>query len=310
MRTINNNLNMNIAEYIADPSLLDENSIIDLTLITEKYPYFQTGQLLRIKNLYNLSPEAIKPVLNYTAAYVTDRKILYYLLHPIAVSEQEVNKNPEKDIKDSIEENIADTMSSQIDFIKKNKDDSLEFTASLDVKKEYGEGVELDDYVVRINDSEDELIELIEEKKEDALTVNTDSGNPIEPEPIPQAPNPEVDILLLINKGVSADKVANKPANDLSESQKRNNSIIESFIQSNPKITPDRPAQSEIVDFSKDSVKESDHLITDTLAEIYLKQGNYAKAIFAYEKLSLKYPEKNAYFAGQIKEIKKLIEKK
>ena len=54
---------------------------------------------------------------------------------------------------------------------------------------------------------------------------------------------------------------------------------------------------------------ESDHLITDTLANIYLKQGNYAKAIFAYEKLSLKYPEKSTYFAGQISEIKRLIEK-
>ena len=48
-------------------------------------------------------------------------------------------------------------------------------------------------------------------------------------------------------------------------------------------------------------------MITDTLAKIYMKQGKYDKAILAYEKLSLKYPKKNSYFAGQIKKIKQLI---
>ncbi len=47
--------------------------------------------------------------------------------------------------------------------------------------------------------------------------------------------------------------------------------------------------------------------VTETLAKIYLRQGMYKQAILAYEKLSLKYPEKNTYFAGQIEEVKKLI---
>ena len=43
--------------------------------------------------------------------------------------------------------------------------------------------------------------------------------------------------------------------------------------------------------------------MTETLAKIYEEQKNYDKAIRAYRILSLKYPEKSAYFARQIKTL-------
>lgn len=60
---------------------------------------------------------------------------------------------------------------------------------------------------------------------------------------------------------------------------------------------------------SEQSEKIGEELITDTLAKVYLKQGLYDEAIKSYEKLILKFPEKNSYFAGQIENIKKLISK-
>ena len=48
-------------------------------------------------------------------------------------------------------------------------------------------------------------------------------------------------------------------------------------------------------------------LITETLAGMYEKQGNFNKAISMYEKLSLKYPEKSLIFAARIQEIKNKI---
>ena len=52
----------------------------------------------------------------------------------------------------------------------------------------------------------------------------------------------------------------------------------------------------------------SEELMTESLAKILLRQKKYKKAIKAYKILSLKYPEKNVFFAGQIQKIKKLLQ--
>ena len=55
---------------------------------------------------------------------------------------------------------------------------------------------------------------------------------------------------------------------------------------------------------AKKSLQHNNNLITPTLAEVYLKQGHFDKAILAYEKLILKYPQKSTFFAEKIKLIK------
>jgi len=86
----------------------------------------------------------------------------------------------------------------------------------------------------------------------------------------------------------------------------RNNHLISKFIKEDPgPIRADRETSLK-GDVSLDSIREHDGFITDTLARIYVKQGLLAKAIYAYERLSLKYPEKSAYFAAQIEKIKNI----
>ncbi len=47
----------------------------------------------------------------------------------------------------------------------------------------------------------------------------------------------------------------------------------------------------------------NDDILSETLAAIYIRQGHKSKAISIFEKLRLKYPEKNAYFARRIREL-------
>lgn len=46
---------------------------------------------------------------------------------------------------------------------------------------------------------------------------------------------------------------------------------------------------------------------SEALARIYVKQKRYTRALEIIKSLSLKYPEKNRYFADQIRYLEQLI---
>lgn len=114
-----------------------------------------------------------------------------------------------------------------------------------------------------------------------------------------------------------------KPAPENASSAKRSQEglpvedkiqLLDSFVEKLPELkkkrpeekpnpTPEPKAQS-----SPESPEEPAQisLVTETLAQVYIKQKHYKKAIQAYEILKLKYPEKSSSFARQIEEIKNL----
>jgi len=370
--------------YLESPERLDSESLKKLEDWMENYPFFQTARLLHIKNIQNLEGQVEKEELNQTAAYVTDRKVLYYLLHKLSGQEKEtLSENFEtepvkysKDIKDTMKENIAETITRQRLIFDLEPDREIELIPGLaiDIRKEYGKNIELGNIDFSLhslyNKPREEFFELssdeqqeVEPKKKTTPEIEviqsefaTDrTSNYKEPiEFLVDEKEPNTDRIKIESEEITTeapkikekehsgnkktklftewlDELGDKKSDILkietteeslsgavsSESdlrtpdesyQSSNSSLIEKFIQTNPKIAPIvQPTENN--DISTDSVKEHESFFTDTLAKIYIKQGHYAKAILAYEKLSLKYPEKSTYFAGQISEIKKLINK-
>ena len=96
-------------------------------------------------------------------------------------------------------------------------------------------------------------------------------------------------------------KILNKEEPTLEDKFK----LIDGFIANTQKIVPDKNSKNNI-DLSEISWTSSDELMTETLAKVFVKQQKYTKALQAYQILGLKYPEKNSFFADQIKEIKRL----
>ena len=97
--------------------------------------------------------------------------------------------------------------------------------------------------------------------------------------------------------------ISNKSQNI--KKQKTQENIIVHFIHSEPKIQINiQPENNNIDSNVKNNSDIETDLISEPLADIYIKQELFDKAIIVFEKLTLKYPEKNIYFANRILEIK------
>ena len=88
-------------------------------------------------------------------------------------------------------------------------------------------------------------------------------------------------------------------------------SLIDSFINNekgkivlneSPTLKPELPTDDPD---TQNEVEQG--YFTETYARIYIKQGNYSKALEIIQQLSLDNPKKNVYFADQIRFLKKLI---
>ena len=85
------------------------------------------------------------------------------------------------------------------------------------------------------------------------------------------------------------------------------NKVIENFIEKEPRISKLKEESDFVIKERNDDIS---HLMTETLANLYIEQKLYAKAIKAFGLLSEKHPSKEKYFKDKIKEIKELRQNK
>ncbi|MDY3547948.1 hypothetical protein PG291_04975 [Riemerella anatipestifer] len=85
--------------------------------------------------------------------------------------------------------------------------------------------------------------------------------------------------------------------------------IIDKFIETNPsiaKVDKNAPIKEEKEFVIKEKGDDISHLMTETLAQLYVEQHLYTKAIEAYGILQNKFPEKVSIYAEKIEEIKQM----
>jgi hypothetical protein len=105
------------------------------------------------------------------------------------------------------------------------------------------------------------------------------------------------------------DEIASTKAEIVPENDKQKEQIdmIDQFIKSQPSFAnaKEKPNQP-VSDLTAIKTGEfADSIVSETLVEILIKQGKKDKAVEVLKKLIWKFPQKKAYFAAQIEELKK-----
>ncbi len=93
-----------------------------------------------------------------------------------------------------------------------------------------------------------------------------------------------------------------------SEEQSASGSLIDEFLDNQGRLVlHNRNDEEMLKPLSSESEGGGDAVLTEVMARIYIKQQKFDQALEIIQKLSLKYPKKNRYFADQIRFLEKLI---
>ena len=278
------------------PETITANQTMELRSLIDEFPYFQSAHALYLKGLKNQGSFTYNKALKITAAHTTNRDVLFDYITSSQFYQNEISsqiKHQEKHLS-GIKVNGAEDMSVKVQEEELQKAEDI-LNPNLFVAKKDSK---------MTSHTPEELLEV--GKPLEFYTQETYSFS----EWLKLAAFKPIqrDIPIVAQEKKRAVVPENK-ADTNTLSRKRKEQIINSFIETNPKI---RVSPSEKVGKTTTLIQTEhmppESLMTETLARVYLEQKNYKKARIAYRILSLKYPEKSGFFADQIRAIQELEE--
>ena len=305
--------------YIKNPNSLEKNSVKELQKLVNDFPYFQSAHLLLSLASKKWDASVYQKSLKKTAIVVTNRSHLFNLIQQFEISNSVIEDfDHQKLVVEEVLEPIDSTKELNIlkatELLIENSDSEILETGIQQKTKPNAEDVlenEIAKQVVgaivekqMFNLSDTQL--LFKQNKEpetftDWLRLIQKSNKQLSAENILEV-NTEnnTDIKTRLEKGkiITQESALNKKLKNLA--------LIDKIIENSPgqiKIKDDQKFYSPEHN-AKESLLENEHLVSETLAKIYALQGSVNKAVRAYEILSLKFPQKSAYFASLIQKLK------
>ncbi len=290
--------------------------------ISEQYPYFFISQLLYISLLYKTNDNEFNNALKKFSHNIPNRKYFFQRL-------KKLNKKVSSPFKEtSTIENIPQQITMSLPSSEINAQEPLSIQdVSKELNKSISESIiqtEILQITPHIQTKANKLIESTnaktEEKQKKSSSISTSENKAHNNEIIQENHHTESATSTLYSVALSdalkryTQQTQRIPqeykSEDKKEKIKKQQQIIDRII-SNPPKPPKSPQKFfSPENKAKESLIETEDLVTETLAQIYAAQGNIHKAIRAYEILCLKFPQKNTYFAAKIEELKNQLKNK
>ncbi len=277
--------------------------------VVNEYPYFQAARALQLKGLKNLNSFKYNNALKVTAAYTADRDVLFDLITSSEFLQNSIadtisGKTVSLEAQEIEAEEILPNPETNTTLIVESVDEPLPRTtkdadAILDPALFSSKDPEIDKTIAKEKQQAKEALELgqplpfTKKEKHSFMEWLQLSGT----KPIKQQQAAK-------SKMAKIPEDMEFPIAEKSERKKKFD-MIDRFLEENPKIVPHEEGVPKI-DIGESTTIDSEELMTETLARVYLEQKKYKKALQAYKILSLKYPEKSSFFASRIKAVKQL----
>ena len=255
---------------------LTEAETQDLNVLQKQFPYSQVIHNLASRGAQDNSLESSKKFLNISAVYSTDRSVLRDI---ITTPRTERDAQPATRVETEVSHSVGDNL----DANALNVEIMHDLERLQELKHNFDLSFEEFKHSEHHKPAATPKTPAVKKKEHHEIAVTEPSGEGL------------LEEIKTTKKKIAPESVK----------QKEQIEIIDQFIKKQPSIAKNNGQKGEASDLAEQSLSLTDHIVSETLVEILLRQGKKDKAIEVLKKLIWKFPQKKTIFAAQIDELKK-----